>query len=349
MVAQTVERVRPRRRPHQQRADVPAARADRRGDRARRRRLLHVGREGHAVGDAGRVPAHAATRVGPHRQLRVVDGHHRRPRLRRVQRVEGSDPRAHAHRGARVGGRRHRRQRDRAGGGRRTTARPASRARATASSSRTARWAARAIPSSTSAASPGSSAPTLPLPHRPHVHGRRRRVHVGVTAARGARRATATGSSSRRRRCRTTSTGRAISTTPRPCGCSTTCGSRTCVGAVGEWWPELHRANTAASSRRAKCTCSTNRKVSRASRSSARCATRGAREGAVLEQRLVEATTGRAIARAWVVQLLVQDGTVVDWPERYFARVAEIEGARFRRARARTAARWGPPGVASPW
>jgi hypothetical protein len=52
------------------------------------------------------------------------------------------------------------------------------------------------------------------------------------------------------------------------------------------------------------------------------------REGkaAVLEQRIVEATTGRPLARAWVVQLLVQDGKVVDWPARYFARVAEIEG-----------------------
>ena len=52
------------------------------------------------------------------------------------------------------------------------------------------------------------------------------------------------------------------------------------------------------------------------------------REGkaAVLEQRIVEATTGRAIARAWVVQLLVQGGVVVEWPARYFARVAEIEG-----------------------
>ena len=41
--------------------------------------------------------------LGSHRQLRVVDGHHRRRGLRGVQRVEGGDPRAHAHRGARVG------------------------------------------------------------------------------------------------------------------------------------------------------------------------------------------------------------------------------------------------------
>ena len=62
-----------------------------------------LGREGHLVGDAGGVPAHEGAGLGSHRQLRVVDGHHRRDRIRRVQRVEGSDPRAHAHCGARVG------------------------------------------------------------------------------------------------------------------------------------------------------------------------------------------------------------------------------------------------------
>ena len=123
----------------QQRADVPAARADRRGERARRRRLLHSGVKGTLWAMQAVYPHMRDAGLGPHRQLRVVDGHHRRHRLRRVQRVEGSDPRAHAHRRARVGDRRHRRERDRAGRRRRTTARPASRARATASSSRTAR------------------------------------------------------------------------------------------------------------------------------------------------------------------------------------------------------------------
>ena len=41
---------------------------DRRGRRGRRRRLLPVGSQGHAVGDAGRVPAHARPEVGPHRR-----------------------------------------------------------------------------------------------------------------------------------------------------------------------------------------------------------------------------------------------------------------------------------------
>ncbi len=69
------------------------------------------------------------------------------------------------------------------------------------------------------------------------------------------------------------------------------------------------------------------------------------REGksAVLEQRIVEATTGRAIARAWVVQLLVRDGAVVEWPDRYFACVAEIEGREIPVRPRSTPGRWGPP------
>jgi acyl-CoA thioesterase FadM len=65
-------------------------------------------------------------------------------------------------------------------------------------------------------------------------------------------------------------------------------------------------------------------------------------KAAVLEQRIVEARTGRPIARAWVVQLLVQRGSVVEWPARYFDRVAEIEGGALP-PRPRSAPRpWGP-------
>jgi acyl-CoA thioesterase FadM len=64
----------------------------------------------------------------------------------------------------------------------------------------------------------------------------------------------------------------------------------------------------------------------------------------VLEQRLLEATTARPIARAWVVQLLVQGGRVVAWPERYLDRVAEIEGAPLAARPRATARSWGPPG-----
>jgi acyl-CoA thioesterase FadM len=69
------------------------------------------------------------------------------------------------------------------------------------------------------------------------------------------------------------------------------------------------------------------------------------REGkaAVLEQRLVEASTGRAVARAWVVQLLVQNGTVVEWPGSYFARIEAIEGREIPVGPRRPAEVWGPP------
>jgi acyl-CoA thioesterase FadM len=69
------------------------------------------------------------------------------------------------------------------------------------------------------------------------------------------------------------------------------------------------------------------------------------REGkaAVLEQRLVEATTGRAVARAWVVQLLVQNGQVVEWPAVYFSRVEEIEGREIPSGPRRASSAWGPP------
>jgi acyl-CoA thioesterase FadM len=69
------------------------------------------------------------------------------------------------------------------------------------------------------------------------------------------------------------------------------------------------------------------------------------REGkaAVLEQRLVEASTGRAVARAWVLQLLVQRGTVIDWPDEYFLGVAAIEGHEIPAGPRRPAVEWGPP------
>jgi len=71
------------------------------------------------------------------------------------------------------------------------------------------------------------------------------------------------------------------------------------------------------------------------------------REGkaAVLEQRLVEASTGRAVARAWVLQLLVQRGSVIAWPDAYFSRVTAIEGREIPIIPRRPAAPWGPPDV----
>ena len=66
-------------------------------------------------------------------------------------------------------------------------------------------------------------------------------------------------------------------------------------------------------------------------------------KGAVLEQRLVEAATGRPVARAWVVQLLVGDGRVVDWPDAYFRRVEAIEGRPIPVGPRRPASGWAPP------
>jgi acyl-CoA thioesterase FadM len=67
------------------------------------------------------------------------------------------------------------------------------------------------------------------------------------------------------------------------------------------------------------------------------------REGraAIIEQRLVEAAAARAVARAWVVQLLARDGVVVDWPDFYFGLVAEVEGAPIEQRPGRRRA-WGP-------
>ena len=71
---------------------------------------------------------------------------------------------------------------------------------------------------------------------------------------------------------------------------------------------------------------------------------RRAGQSAVLEQRLVEAGTGRALARAWLVQLLVgPDGRVTAWPDRYFEQVAEVQGAPVPVVDVAPRPPWGPP------
>ncbi|HEV2309619.1 MAG TPA: thioesterase family protein [Acidimicrobiia bacterium] len=62
----------------------------------------------------------------------------------------------------------------------------------------------------------------------------------------------------------------------------------------------------------------------------------------VLEQRLVEASTARALARAWILQLLVGAAGVADWPGWYFDLVAEVQGAPVPE-RPPTRPPWGPP------
>lgn len=69
------------------------------------------------------------------------------------------------------------------------------------------------------------------------------------------------------------------------------------------------------------------------------------REGkaAIVEQRIVEARTGRAVARAWVVQLLARDGRAVAWPDRFFELVARVDGRPVETAPRRPTPPWGPP------
>ncbi len=61
-----------------------------------------------------------------------------------------------------------------------------------------------------------------------------------------------------------------------------------------------------------------------------------------MEQRLVEATTARPLARAWIVQLLVGADGVEAFPDWFWEAVAELEGAPVPEWDApRTP--WGPP------
>jgi acyl-CoA thioesterase FadM len=45
----------------------------------------------------------------------------------------------------------------------------------------------------------------------------------------------------------------------------------------------------------------------------------------VAEQRIVEQSTGRPLARAWLIHLILRDGQVADWPDDYWETVAKIE------------------------
>jgi acyl-CoA thioesterase FadM len=63
----------------------------------------------------------------------------------------------------------------------------------------------------------------------------------------------------------------------------------------------------------------------------------------LVEQRLVETTTGRALARAWVVQLLVTPEGVAPFPEWFWDMVATVEGAPVPTAEGAARTPWGPP------
>ncbi|HEY7137918.1 MAG TPA: thioesterase family protein [Acidimicrobiia bacterium] len=74
----------------------------------------------------------------------------------------------------------------------------------------------------------------------------------------------------------------------------------------------------------------------------ARVRTRQGRAG-IMEERIVEARTGRPVARAWVVQLLVRDGRVVDYPDWYWELLERSEGAPVHLVERSARAPWGPP------
>ncbi len=114
-------------------------------------------------------------------------------------------------------------------------------------------------------------------------------------------------------------------------------------GRIGSWWPDAIRASEFVIAAREVHVLYESEGMPGEAFVGGMKYVRREGKAAVLEQRIVEATAGRAIARAWVVQLLVQRGVVVEWPTRYFGRVAEIEG-RVIPARPRPAPRpWGPP------
>jgi acyl-CoA thioesterase FadM len=63
----------------------------------------------------------------------------------------------------------------------------------------------------------------------------------------------------------------------------------------------------------------------------------------LVEQRLVEATTARPVARAWVVQLLVAPDGVQPFPDWFWDLVAAVEGAPVPEQPSSARAPWGPP------
>jgi acyl-CoA thioesterase FadM len=63
----------------------------------------------------------------------------------------------------------------------------------------------------------------------------------------------------------------------------------------------------------------------------------------IVEQRIVDAARDLTVARAWAVQLLVEEGAVREFPDFYWDAIAAAEG-RVIRAEPRTPpTAWGPP------
>lgn len=65
----------------------------------------------------------------------------------------------------------------------------------------------------------------------------------------------------------------------------------------------------------------------------------------IVEQRIVDAARDLVVARAWVVQLLVEAGVVVDFPDFYWEAIARAEGRVIPAEPRAEAVPWGPPGT----
>jgi len=63
----------------------------------------------------------------------------------------------------------------------------------------------------------------------------------------------------------------------------------------------------------------------------------------IVEQRLVDADRDAVVAKAWVVQLFVEHGTVVEFPDFYWDAVALAEGRVIPPEPRAPASAWGPP------
>jgi len=66
-------------------------------------------------------------------------------------------------------------------------------------------------------------------------------------------------------------------------------------------------------------------------------------KAALVEQRLVETSTGRPVARAWIVQLLVTVEGVAPFPDFFWDLIATAQGGPVPVVETSTRAPWGPP------
>jgi acyl-CoA thioesterase FadM len=114
-------------------------------------------------------------------------------------------------------------------------------------------------------------------------------------------------------------------------------------GVLGDWWPqELREHGYIVAAREVHVLYESEAFPDEELVGAMRYAYRQGK-AAIVEQRLLEHTTGRPVARAWVVQLLARGGRAVEWPARYFDAVGAFEGRAIEIRARRGAPAWGPP------